>query len=404
MSVEQGVPAGYKRTEVGVIPGQWAVARLGDLAIIRDGTHQTPHYVTDGVPFYSVEHVTSGDFSNTKFISEREHRFLTRFYKIERGDVLMTRIGSVGQCRLVDWEVNASFYVSLALLKIHGAEPAFVCQYSGSSAFKDEVDRRSLPLATPKKINLGPISEIRIPVPPVAEQRAIADALGDMDALLDALDRLIAKQRDLKQTAMQQLLTGRSRLPGFTGEWQCVNFGDVAQIRNAKVVPALALASTRCVELDNLSHATGRLLGSISAIGTTAKYAFQTGDVLFGRLRAYLRKYWLATFDGLCSTEIWPLVPRDGRLHNTFLHLIVQTDQFVDAAGVSYGTHMPRSDWTVLRNLEIHLPPIAEQTAIAAALSDMGAEIAALEARRAKTVDLKQAVMQQLLTGRTRLV
>ena len=127
--------------------------------------------------------------------------------------------------------------------------------------------------------------------------------------------------------------------------------------------------------------------------------------MLFGRLRAYLRKYWLASFDGVCSTEIWPLIPSNDRLYAGFLHLIVQTKGFVDAAGVSYGTHMPRSDWSVLKTYPIPLPPTrAEQEAIAAVLSDIDDELAALEARRDKTRDLKQAMMLELLTGRIRLV
>jgi type I restriction enzyme S subunit len=136
----------------------------------------------------------------------------------------------------------------------------------------------------------------------------------------------------------------------------------------------------------------------------SSKYSFKKGDVLFGRLRAYLRKYWLTTFDGICSTEIWPLIARDTRVCGPFLHLLVQTDDFVNAAGVSYGTHMPRSDWTVLRKLLVLLPPPPEQTAIAAVLSDMDAELAALVARRDKTRDLKQAMMQELLTGRIRII
>jgi hypothetical protein len=107
--------------------GDWQVKRLGELATIRDGTHQTPRYVESGIPFYSVEHVTSGDFSNTKFISEEEHRFLTRSVRIEKGDILMTRIGSIGDCKLVDWDVEASFYVSLALLKIRNCSPLRRC-------------------------------------------------------------------------------------------------------------------------------------------------------------------------------------------------------------------------------------------------------------------------------------
>jgi len=149
---------------------------------------------------------------------------------------------------------------------------------------------------------------------------------------------------------------------------------------------------------------TGRLLGTTEAAPAAIKYAFRKGDVLFGRLRAYLRKFWLATFDGVCSTEIWPLIPSNERLVGTYLHFLVQTDAFVDAAGVAYGTHMPRSDWGVLRKLAVTLPPTLEQAAIAAVLSDVDAEIAALEARRDKTRLLKQAMMQELLTGRTRLV
>lgn len=153
-----------------------------------------------------------------------------------------------------------------------------------------------------------------------------------------------------------------------------------------------------------MDQATGQLLGSFEAVGATPKYTFKTGDVLFGRLRAYLRKYWLATFDGVCSTEIWPLTPRDNRLVGAFLHLLVQTEEFVDAAAISYGTHMPRSDWSVLKRLAFRLPTPEEQTAIATTLSVMDAELSALESRLTKTRAIKQGMMQELLTGRTRLL
>lgn len=248
------------------------------------------------------------------------------------------------------------------------------------------------------------VASYQVEVPPLPEQRAIASALSDVDALLSSLDCLIAKKRDLKQAAMQQLLTGQTRLPGFEEEWKLVEFGDIATIRNAKVVPSSMPAGTQCVELESIGQGCGRLLGSIETTGSSSKYSFKKSDVLFGRLRAYLRKYWLAQFDGICSTEIWPLIPRDQRLCASYLHLLVQTNGFVDAAGVSYGTHMPRSDWTVLAKFAVLLPPLPEQTAIAAVLSDMDAELATLEARRDKTRLLKQGMMQELLTGKTRLI
>jgi len=199
------------------LPGfaaKWEVRRLGDMADIRDGTHQTPRYVESGIPFYSVENVTSGDFTNTKFISEGEHQFLTKSFRIEKGDILMTRIGSIGDCKLVDWEVNASFYVSLALVKVRKCySAAFVYLYSNTTAFKREVEIRSLQSAIPKKINLGPISDIRIKQPTdPCEQTAIAEILTDMGAQIGALEDRVAKARRLKQGMMQELLTGRIRL------------------------------------------------------------------------------------------------------------------------------------------------------------------------------------------------
>ena len=217
-------------------------------------------------------------------------------------------------------------------------------------------------------------------------------------------DRIIAKKRDLKQAAMQQLLTGQSRLPGFSGEWEIAEFGDIATIRNVKVISSSTPAGTPCVELESIEQGNGRLLAPVEYPGSSSKYRFEKEDVLFGRLRAYLRKYWLAQFDGVCSTEIWPLIPRDERLYAGYLHLLVQTNAFVDAAGVSYGTHMPRSDWSVLGKFSVQLPPLPEQTVIATLLSDMDAELSALVAQRDKTRDLKQAMMQELLTGRIRLV
>ena len=197
----------------------WKVTKLGEIAEVRDGTHQTPKYVESGIPFYSVETVTNNSFTNTKFISEVEHNFLTKTFRIEKGDILMTRIGSIGDCKLVDWDVNASFYVSLALLKIkEGVSASFVCHFSKSSYFKKEVELNSLQSAIPRKINLGPISNIRIELPSHDEQTRIATLLSDMDAEITALEQKLCKYKLVKQGMMQELLTGRIRLVG-----KCLN-------------------------------------------------------------------------------------------------------------------------------------------------------------------------------------
>lgn len=195
--------------------GEWEEKKLGDLAEVKDGTHQTPKYFESGIPFYSVENVTRNDFKNTKYISIDEHNFLTRTSKIEKEDILMTRIGSIGKLKYIDWDVNASYYVSLALLKVRKkiVDPLFLSKIGDSSLFKTEIELNSLQSAVPKKINLGPISNVKIIIPKdKKEQKAIARILTDMDLEIEKLQTKKAKYEKIKEGMMQELLTGKTRL------------------------------------------------------------------------------------------------------------------------------------------------------------------------------------------------
>ena len=424
--MSSGLRAGYKRTEIGVIPEEWGIATLGDVAVIRDGTHQTPKYVASGVPFFSVEHVTSDDFKNTKFISEQEHRFLTRAFKIEKGDILMTRIGSIGECKLIDWDVDASFYVSLALLKIKpGFSSAFIAHYSKSAAFQKEVEQHSLQSAIPRKINLGPISSVRIVLPTQSEQRAIEAALSDVDALLGGLDSLIAKKRDLKQAAMQQLLTGQTRLPGFSGEWAVKRLGELFKFSGGYSASRDQLS----VEGHCYLH-YGDIHGSSkTTIDTKADYQdipkldiplkrvspdslLADGDVVFvdaseddagtSKHVVVLNKGGLPFIAGLHTIVA---KAKTAEFAHEYLQYCFQTpairEQFMFYA---VGTKVSGISKSHIVKLTLPVPSVPEQTAIAAILSDMDTELAALQARHTKTQAIKQAMMQELLTGRIRLV
>lgn len=194
---------------------KWKSMLLGDIAEVKDGTHQTPQYVkSGGKPFYSVENVTADDFKNVKHISLEEHKALTSNYRMEKGDVLMTRIGSIGCCKYVDWDVDASFYVSLALLKINEKyDSKFISYLSNIKSFKEEVMLNSLVFAIPQKINLGNISLIKVYIPTSkAEQTAISNILSDCDSEIAALEEKRDKYKEIKQGMMQQLLTGKIRL------------------------------------------------------------------------------------------------------------------------------------------------------------------------------------------------
>ena len=204
----------FKPSKLGDIPEEWDCLELAKVCDIKDGTHQTPKYVSDGIPFYSVENITNDEFKNVKFISYEEHKELTKNYKIELGDVLMTRIGSIGDCKYINWNVNASFYVSLALLKFYNKEYAkYFVQYSKSAKFKNEIDLHSLPNAVPKKINLGNISNVKILIPKSEiEQQKIAQILSSQDEKIEDIKNKLNKLKSLKASLMQDLLSGKVRV------------------------------------------------------------------------------------------------------------------------------------------------------------------------------------------------
>lgn len=405
------VNPGYKQTEVGVIPEEWEVKRLGDLGnVVRGGSPRPagdPRYF-DGnfIPWLTVAALTNIpdhqlEVSETATCLTEEGSKHSR--TLAAGTLIIANSGAtLGVAKLLRITCCANDGIA-AIINQRLGEKRFVSLYINTQTKKlREV------VATGNgqpNLNTGLIREIPIPFPPPPEQLAIAEALSDVDGLLGGLDRLIDKKRDLKHAAMQQLLTGQTRLPGFHDEWEAKRFGELALPRRERVDPRRTGIYQFCIELEHIDSATGQLLGSSSTNESSSlKSVFREGDILFGKLRAYLRKYWLATKPGVCSTEIWVFAPNTRLVISPYLYQLVTVDRFIDVASTAYGTHMPRSDWNVVKNFEVRLPRVPEQAAIAEVLTDMDAELAALEERREKTRALKQGMMQELLTGKTRLI
>lgn len=258
--------------------------------------------------------------------------------------------------------------------------------------------------STHNTIYMPLFESMQVLVPPLPEQQAIAAALSDVDGVVAGLERVIAKKRLIKQGAMQDLLTARRRLPGFSGEWEVKPFAQIARIRNTKVQTLDNTVAQNCIELEQVESETGRILYWADATNrATVKYQFEPDDVLFGRLRPYLRKFHRANIQGVCSTEIWPLMTQG--INGGFLYQVIQSDGLIAAACESYGTHMPRADWGKIATHQIQVPvDRKEQEAIGEVLADMENEIQILESRLAKARAVKEGMMQNLLTGRVRLV
>lgn len=406
------VPSGYKRTEVGVIPEDWELHPIGAMGEVLAGKALAVNAPGQQRPYLRTVNVFDGRIDTRDVLTMPMTDAQFSRFVLRHGDVLLNEGQSlelVGRCSIYKGEYPAPCAIQNQLIRFRarsGVSALFAshvfryCQHAGVFA--------RLALQTTSVAHLGvsrferhvlawPADEV--------EQRAIAEALSDADSLLTALEALMAKKRAIKQAAMQQLLTGKTRLPGFSGEWETKRLGEVASIRNQKVLPTFVDPDTPCVELEHIGQGNGQLLeASTARYSTSFKYRFFAGDVLFGRLRPYLRKFWHADRDGICTTEIWPLMVDPDQAYSGFIHAIVQSEMFIETASISYGTHMPRADWAVMRNFEIGMPSVPEQTAIATVLSDMDAEIEALERRHDKTKQIKQGMMQQLLTGRVRLV
>jgi type I restriction enzyme S subunit len=405
------VPPGYKRTDVGVIPEGWTCSSVGDVAKIKGGKRLPPGFLLTDTPtphpYIRVSDMFPGGVTlhGVLYVPEEAFRAI-KDYRIFSEDVFISVAGTLGIVGVVPRELDgASLTENADRITELACDRDYLLYWLMSQPIQHTIESIRTVGAQPK-LALGRIATFLMALPSgLDEQRAIARALSDVDGLIGALEKLTAKKRAIKQAAMQQLLTGRTRLPGFSGKWETKRLADFAPIRNLKVLPSNVDPDTPCVELEHIGQGDGRLLAcSTARYSSSSKYRFFSGDVLFGRLRSYLRKFWHADRDGICTTEIWPLVVDPEQASSGFLHAIVQTNRFIEAASISYGTHMPRADWGVMRNFEVCLPRVDEQQAIASVLSDMDAEIAALERRRDKAKAIKQGMMQQLLTGRVRLV
>jgi type I restriction enzyme, S subunit len=417
------VKAGYKQTEVGVIPEDWECSNVRGIASnARNALVGGPFgsdlvstdYVETGVPVIRGQNMSrqwvSGNFA---FVTTAKARSLES--NLARpGDIVFTQRGTLGQVSLVPTGPYDSYLVSQSQMKLsvnqRVADPLFFFYVFTSERQQELIRGGTIQTGVPH-INLGILRDISVQLPPLPEQRAIAGALGDVDALLGALDRLIAKKRDLKQAAMQQLLTAQTRLPGFTGKWETSSVGNEFEIKLGKMLDAEKNVGVPKPFIGNRAVQWGRI--DISDIATVPmsrtdieRFRLKTGDLLVcegGEVgRAAI---WDAPTDDCYYQKalhrLRPLRGFDPRLMAALLRLWSDRGQFSNYITQTSIAHLPREKFL---EMPLLVPSPLEQIAIANVLSDMDAELTALEQRRDKTHLLKQGMMQELLTGRTRLV
>lgn len=192
---------------------EWKSIKLEDITKIYDGTHFTPKYTKEGIPFYSVEHLTKNNFKDTKYIAKDVFLKENKRVKLETNDILMTKIGDIGTSKLINWDVNASFYVTLALIKQSNSfNSSFLNFTINASYFQRQLHSRTLHIAFPKKINLGEIGKCFVQLPSLQEQQKIAEVLSNADKEIGLLKNELQELKEQKKGLMQKLLTGEVRV------------------------------------------------------------------------------------------------------------------------------------------------------------------------------------------------
>ena len=385
---------GYKQTAVGVIPEEWEAAGLGCFWNVTDCKHVTATFVPSGFPVASITEVQSRfvDLKSAKCTTQHFYNLLIEGgRKPQPGDLIMSRNATVGEVAQVTTShplFAMGQDVCLLRKKSSDHSTEFLQAVFQSPIILNQLSNLMVG-STFKRANVEQIRNLAVPMPRPPEQRAIAEALSDVDGLLGGLDRLIAKKRDLKQAAMQQLLTGQTRLPGFHGEWEVKELRQCARFCSGTY---LAQEDYRDGPFDVQGagnpmgkHITANFTEPVSVIG-------RVGTV--GRPRFMPSGCWV-------NNNAGAVVALPGKATPGFINLLLLTMDWSKATSV---TAQPFLVIESLLKMEFRFPSIAEQTAITEVLTAMDSELTALERRREKTRALKQAMMQELLTGRTRLV
>jgi len=410
---------GYKQTEVGVIPEDWEARPVRSACKLINGRGFKPYeWRTSGLPIIRIQNLNGSDDFNyfdghyAKKL-EVENGQLLFAWSGSRGTSFGPHIwsGTLGLLNYHTWKLQVDERAISQAYFLHALKKL-------TTFIEDNAHGASALVHTQKWEMEG----FEFPCPPtLAEQEAIAEALSDADAFIESLEQLIVKKRQLKQGAMQDLLTGKRRLPGFEGEWEVTSLlkladgkkelfddGDWIEAEHIKT-EGIRLVQTGNIGIGRFAEKELKKYIFEKSFTSLRCKELREGDLLICRLAEPAGRACVLPDIGeeriVTSVDVTIFRPPAGVANRIYLANLFSTlDWFKSVSDRSGGTTHKRISRGALGRLSITLPTVAEQTAIAAILSDMDAEIAALEAKLSKARQVKQGMMQELLTGKTRLV
>lgn len=412
------VKPGYKQTEVGVIPQSWDVKRLREISpkqsvglVINPSTYFDP---SGSVPMLVGSNVGENriDWEGSRKISAESNEKLPAS-KLYVGDLVTVRVGDPGVTAVIPPEHDSSNCASMMIVRAHESfDSHWLCYLMNSRFGRSRIESVQYGTAQ-KQFNISDAVDFVYPFPPLREQRLISTVLSDVDAMIAGLEKLIAKKRNIKQAAMQQLLTGETRLPGFGGNWRTASLESITTrstgFWGAKLQDDRNTKRAEIIRAGDISQ-DGRLVATATrflAPDEFSRASCQLDDLVITTSGNGLGKLWCSDGrkDVAASNFVRVLRPVKDRSVGRFLFYALRTVEGVRQLQEHTATSAyPNLRPTYFSTAWIPLPSVLEQATIAQVLSDMDAEIDVLSARQNKAVTIKEGMMQELLTGRTRLV
>lgn len=388
------------------LPNDWQWKKLGEMLDVRDGTHDSPKYLTEnGYPFVTSKNLKENglDLENVNLISESDYFNFNKRSKVDKGDLLLAMIGTIGNPIIVEIEPNFAIK-NVALIKANEnvVMMKFLKFFFTSQATINKMQDESNG-ATQKFVSLKYLRNFPIPLPPLEEQKRI---VAKIDAAFEQLDEAISLQKNnilRTETLKKALLVEQfSELPN-----EKKDILDVAKISNKTILPNDD-EIYNYVGLENIEKETRKLVDFNPQMGSqikSNKVFFKKNMVLYGKLRPYLNKVWVANFDGIATTEILPFECK-ASMNPHFLAYYLSSPEFVSKVSEStQGARMPRLRTEFWKEeAQIPVPSIAEQEKIVAYLDNSFAEIdkmlAAQKTRLAHLEGMKKAILQEAFEGK----
>ena len=386
--------------------GDWEKKKLGDISE-KINSGKTPLggesvYTEQGILFIRSQNVFDNKLSyeNSTFIPEEINNTMKNSI-VKPKDILLNITGaSLGRsCVLPENFTTGNVNQHVCIVRIDkNNEPLFIQPIFASE--KGQNLFISLQTGSGREgLNFQNISKISFYYPTHLEQQKVASFLLTVENKLQALKKKKTLLEQYKKGMMQKIFSQELRFKDDSGaafpKWEKKKLGEVVKLENRKYNPEKENNSVKCIELEHLASETGQILGFVDGKNSgSIKNRFKKGDVLFGKLRPYLKKYLFAPFDGVCSSEIWVLTGK--QITNEFLYFIVQSNKFIDLTSISSGSKMPRADWNIVSDGLFNIPSLPEQTKIANFLSAIDDKINLCNTQIEKTEQWKKGLLQKM--------